>query len=533
MIWNISKKEFLSSLLTFKFLIGLLLCVLLIPISINLSLVHYLERLKIYQQESQKYEKEFKEIYVYSQIRPTVLKKPEPLSIFISDSEEVLGNKVKILLGQVPFLAEGSATERENPFLASFLNIDFTFICSVLLSLFALLFTYDSFSKEKESGTLATTLANNISRDRLIVGKLLGHVLTLLPIILLSFIVSFLVILVHRSIEFKIEDWLRILSISLSSLLYVLIFLLLGMFISTLTSRSSTSLMIALFIWVFLVIIVPNASLFLSQSLTSIIPKEAIDKATKNLNEEFGKKVKNFEEKLPKPVMGINWLYIGGIDGQTRMISPKDVMENRRQLNSFSEPLRIEYAQRKYAIQQNYLNDLIRQSNLTKYLSIISPLTIFRHIASGLTRTDLESHLQFIEKCKRYREQIINYYMSKNLFSSFAYFTQMKESEMRTADEWIAYYTEGKYKTYRELESVTKGNFFRMFAEFKYGPIDILKHLKSYLDVNDILRFSLKNENYIDTLQRISIDLIVLIIIVVILFSLSYVATIRYDPRYQ
>jgi hypothetical protein len=51
---------------------------------------------------------------------------------------------------------------------------DLMFIVKIVLSLFAILFTYDTIVGEKEKGTLKLALSNDVPRDRLILGKAIG-----------------------------------------------------------------------------------------------------------------------------------------------------------------------------------------------------------------------------------------------------------------------------------------------------------------------------------------------------------------------
>jgi ABC-type transport system involved in multi-copper enzyme maturation permease subunit len=90
-----------------------------------------------------------------------------------------VGNKVKIQLGEKPWLAEGTSAVRDNPFLASFFSIDFVDIAAIIFSLLALLFSYDVFTREKEDGTLKLQMANSVGRSRFLAGKVLGILATL------------------------------------------------------------------------------------------------------------------------------------------------------------------------------------------------------------------------------------------------------------------------------------------------------------------------------------------------------------------
>ena len=67
-----------------------------------------------------------------------------------------------------------------NPVFSIYGALDLTFIVKIILSLFAILFTYDAIVGEKEKGTLKLTLSNNVPRDLLILGKVIGGFISLL-----------------------------------------------------------------------------------------------------------------------------------------------------------------------------------------------------------------------------------------------------------------------------------------------------------------------------------------------------------------
>ncbi|HUX57950.1 MAG TPA: hypothetical protein VMV77_13310 [Bacteroidales bacterium] len=98
MIWHIVKKDFLLNIFSARFIIGILLCLILIPFTIRVSIDEYKSQLRIYAVDKEKSEKGWKEIRVYSNLKPEIVKYPEPLGIFYKGINQNLGNKVKIYL---------------------------------------------------------------------------------------------------------------------------------------------------------------------------------------------------------------------------------------------------------------------------------------------------------------------------------------------------------------------------------------------------------------------------------------------------
>ncbi|MDH5406376.1 MAG: hypothetical protein OEX80_07540, partial [Candidatus Aminicenantes bacterium] len=75
-MWLIAKKEFLLNLLSFRFATGFILCVILIPLSVHISIKHYEERRSIYSSEREECAEQMRRLYTYSYIRPTILRPP-------------------------------------------------------------------------------------------------------------------------------------------------------------------------------------------------------------------------------------------------------------------------------------------------------------------------------------------------------------------------------------------------------------------------------------------------------------------------
>ena len=82
MIWLIAKKDFLLNLLSVRFIIGFVLCLLVIPFTIIVSVDNYENQVRVYKIEQAQADKELKESRVWSAVRPTIVQEPEPLSIF-------------------------------------------------------------------------------------------------------------------------------------------------------------------------------------------------------------------------------------------------------------------------------------------------------------------------------------------------------------------------------------------------------------------------------------------------------------------
>ena len=120
MIWKIAKKEFLLNLMTFKFAVGTILCVVLMAVFMPVLLNDYKQRLKDYNANVAATQAEFQKAKVYLTIlsgwRHFIYRPPAVLSVFSKGVEQHVGNSVRIRGYRVPELSAGS--KEVNPYIS-------------------------------------------------------------------------------------------------------------------------------------------------------------------------------------------------------------------------------------------------------------------------------------------------------------------------------------------------------------------------------------------------------------------------------
>jgi ABC-type transport system involved in multi-copper enzyme maturation permease subunit len=164
---------------------------------------------------------------------------PQVLSTIASGVSEAVGRVATVNYSYDPSLVDSKYGS--SPVFSVFGALDLTFIIKIVLSLFAILFTYDAIVGEKERGTLGLILSNRVPRDRLIMGKVIGGYISLLIPLIIPLILSMLILLFYPNISMSGEDWVRVLIIFLIFFLYLSVFFTLGLFVSARTKKGSTS----------------------------------------------------------------------------------------------------------------------------------------------------------------------------------------------------------------------------------------------------------------------------------------------------
>jgi ABC-type transport system involved in multi-copper enzyme maturation permease subunit len=427
MLWQIAQKEFLSNILTLRFLIGFILCQALIVSSEYVLIKDYEARLAAYSELTKRHEEAKKGIKVYSQLEIGVDRPPEPLSIMAMGFDKQLGNTLSVTFKEIPTSAFGSGAG--NPLLSVFSAIDVVLIIQIIIGLLTFLFAYDTISGERERGTLALMLSNAVPRHQVLLGKYFGGMLSIVLSLACGLLFGLLVIAQSKSISLTAEIWARIGLICLVSLIYISTLFMLAMLVSSRCKRSTTSLIFILFLWVAFVVLLPNAGAYISRHIHKIKPKAVVDSQIYALENEFWNIVNEDALKNQNLRPRDLWRFQDGNIWTYHLhyplvitYAPKENMLWYLAGTKFSVPLHFEYAEKKWEIYRQWEKSLIAQSEIAKTISRLSPSWIFYHASSILARTDSQNYVRFMEQVRRYRQEIIDYGQNNKGFSTLTYF---------------------------------------------------------------------------------------------------------------
>jgi len=254
-MWTIARKEIVSNLLSYKFFIVISLTVILIFTSFFIMYRDFNQRLSDY------------DIIKPTTEDPIAVLAPNPLLMFSKGLDEAMGRSFE---SRVIGITVRAGQKSGNEVFSFFPTPDFMYIVKVVLSLVALLFGFDQISQEKERGTLGLMLSNSTSRAKILTGKWVGNFLSLTIPFLLVVLLGFAFINLNRDIHFSANQLVRLALILCVVLLYMALFLSLGILISTLTSKAAISVVTLLFIWVLMVFVIPNLGNLLARQLVDV-----------------------------------------------------------------------------------------------------------------------------------------------------------------------------------------------------------------------------------------------------------------------
>ena len=457
MLWLVIQREFVSNVLTSRFMIGFMVCLLSTAVAVFVQVDDYEKRLAGYNTAVREAQAEVPAWDLYSKIKPKAHRKPNPLGIFSVGTENEGANTVTVELAKPIFELSspmwGAPTQKrgsDNPFLAMFLSVDVVFIFKIVLSALAILFAYNTISGEREDGTLKLVLSNAIPRDTVVLGKYLGGMLSLFPIVGVSLIVALLLAISSPVTDFDGNDSVHILLIFGVSVLYMSTWYLLGLVLSVWTKEAATTLILSMFMWVLLTSVHANVVTFAvdkfspyqSQSEGAFLQpafdlwdafKKERDAYIKGRGYEKLQDSISWEPEEGEPNRRITGLgsysSSGGyflMEGYTVTNVGKADTSVFQEILGYQEQLRVATADKAEAILKTPAIEKERNAKLADALSRLSFAEVYHFAVGTLAGTDRQRYNDFIEHARDYKREIVEYLKDKEAFSSRAWFSTDK-----------------------------------------------------------------------------------------------------------
>lgn len=447
MLKALIRRELLDNLMTFRFAVAVFIMLLLVVANTAVLIKDHERRLAGHKTEVQKSRNYMSEGKTYSVIELHVDRPPNPLSIFNTGLDKRLGNEIWVYYGHIPTLWDAEKHSSQNPFMNILSSIDIVFIFQGVLSLLALIFAYDTLAGEYERGTLRLVLTHSVSRGHILLAKYISAMVCLLVPTVMSLILALILLTTSPSFSLSMQDFLRIGGIMVASTAYLSVFYLIGMLISSMTRRTSTALMLSMFVWGFLVLVYPNMIVAVIQP--SNPPKERKASAhnhIKQIWEEFESARKhylttdthlegdpygnlrwrggyNFEHFQDK-VSVLQYYYHAGAEIDGFREAPESQVLRVQNYHRFLVPLIIDAAAHTWRVRKPVLEELfVLPATIDKTWLRLSPTGIYDIATQALAGTDLNGIQDFFTAVQQYRQSVIDYYYDKKVFASREWFS--------------------------------------------------------------------------------------------------------------
>lgn len=396
MLLTLIKKELLTNLMSSRFVLIFLLCFTLILISAYTMRSKYEERVEEYSAAVNMHRQELARLEGYGAIGQVVTsgykldKPPVPLSTIVEGMEGDAGRYASIGVYLDPRLDGGRDID---PMSTYFGTLDIAYIVRVVLSLVAILLTYDAVSGEREQGTLKLVMANSVPKYAILLSKCIAGCVTLLLPFLVPVLIALLLLITSGSIDFSGQDWVRLGFILLISLLYIGFFLMAGLLVSIQVNRSQTALMMLLFLWVVMVLAVPKVSKIVAGKIRRVPSIQEVQAKKDAAITQFGVEEMEKQQEIIRK-------YLGELSSQ----------EVQEMIYKAQQDTVVDRIKKMGQIQAEYDRKKTGQLRLATNISRLSPASVYTYAATSLAGTGMDRQERFLTAARTYQNGFVQYF---------------------------------------------------------------------------------------------------------------------------
>jgi ABC-type transport system involved in multi-copper enzyme maturation permease subunit len=391
-------KEIREALASRRFWVILALCLVLVPIGVEVSLKDYQTRLQNYREAVRIYQEETKTVgdILYKE-GAKAFSPPSPLSFLSLGLELVLP---KVAESQYK-LGEGAASMRlsnnqgrDNLYEYFYGPLDLVFVVGVIMSFLAIVLTYGAVAGENEQGTLRQVLANSVPRATVILAKGTANFLVLAVPFLLAVGVS-LVILEGQSgtLSSTPGAWTSLLLALVFSLLFIGAFFNLGLLVSALTRQAVTALIVLLLGWVFLYGVYPRTAVAAAQILRPAKSQARLALERAQLQRDVNKECEAEVDKL-----------LGTVSGDMQSPAFKAGMEKQNEIRGRYQ---VVFQDRWRTVEREAEERRNSQIALAATIARLSPVSLFVRPLAELAGTGWLDYVRFNSQVRQF-ESVVN-----------------------------------------------------------------------------------------------------------------------------
>ncbi len=386
MIKTIIYKELLEHLQTRKFVWTFTVCSVLILISFYIGAANYQMNLDKYNAAKAENLRQFSGLTDWLQVTGHhAFLPPSPLESIITGVSNDIGRSAEIFSrGE---LTSANSRYSNDPLFAVFRFLDLTFIFQIILSIFAILFSYDAVNGEKQQGTLRLTFSNPVPKDKYIIGKITGSFFAIALPLMLPLLLGCL-ILIFMGIELSLTEWIQLFLVILAGLVYFNFFQLLSFLASIVLPKPSLSFLSMLILWLLFVFVIPNASVLIAGKAVNVPSVDYLDYQKSRLRSQLLQEDRN---KM----------------AQFNPINTQDPEKMIQEFQEFMQDLGDSRNERLMDFSGRLNEDRQNKKGIQKRIALgiarISPAALFGLAVSTISGTSLDLDNNFIKNVQGYQ----------------------------------------------------------------------------------------------------------------------------------
>jgi ABC-type transport system involved in multi-copper enzyme maturation permease subunit len=477
------KKELLENIQNHRFLLALVLCLVIVPLGFYVNQKDYTDRRALYEETVKDYDGTRTTVVDLMRNGGAAFRPPAALGLLAGGIEMVLPNAVETkgyISNRGTQVQFNNGRRLDNPFLVLYGRLDLVFIVSVVLSVLVMIFAFNAVAGEKERRTLAQVMANPVSRPTVIAAKMAAGGL-LISVAFLAGVAAGVLLLAAAGLEIPLSaETAAAFGIGIgASLLYLLVFLSLGLLVSSLSRSSLVAMVVLLSCWVALFMILPKGSVAVSKLLYRVKSQQVVDLEKARVRLQSSSELEQAIDRLMKTTPVIKDMSLDDFMKASREKNTAvDAYENAQ--DKMNDESRAKLEDELDRIDADFELRKGRQAAVARTIARLSPMSCLVHVLTELAGTGFAEERAWRETRARFK---------------------------RTID--------------RELGSKME---MRRFGQLSYGGGNIDRSAPAPKFPPDVVSLEKR-------LAAVWVDLALLGVYGILFFAGAYVAFLRYDVR--
>ncbi|MEW5923860.1 MAG: ABC transporter permease subunit [Candidatus Zixiibacteriota bacterium] len=469
-----------------KFVGAFVVCSILILLSIYTGIREYRVMSARYDAAALMVDQEIRQETSWGRMSTEVFRRPDPMQIFAAGLDYDIGR-------WSPVSNRGSAKLKnsaysDDPIYSVFRFLDFSFITQFILTLFAILFTYNAVNGEREDGTLKLIMSNAVSRAKFLIGKCVGAWLGLVVPVTIPILLGFLLIMVFN-VPLSSDHWMKIIFFMALSLGLFTFFIVFGVLMSSLARSSSISFLISLVVWVLAVMIIPRMGVMAAGNMVYVPRVAEIEGQLSGFAQsKWDEFMRGTEERWNK--------YNQSGDGV--QLDEEKMWEIMQHEDSLHRAIEQEIMQHELKLREDLRQRKIRQEKLAFSLSRLSPVAAYQLGVMSLAGTGVDIKNRYEDAINNYRNEFYN-------------FVQQKQDETGDNGKMMLAFTisdDGSQSMTMSGDRTTEN-----------------------LDISGMPQFMVPAVKFAEAISPATVDFGIIIFYIIMTFAGAFVAFLKYDVR--
>ncbi len=402
------EKELRDLLGTPRFVLTFAISALLIILAFFMGAKNYRLMEQRYQSAQQENNRQIESLTTeqWLMVSPTIFVPPSALAALVSGVSNDIGRSVPIQ-GRGELNLENSYFS-DNTSAAVFRLLDLEFVFTIVFSLFAILFCYNAVNGEKEQGTLRLLFSNSLARDQYILGKIAGSFLALSLPLLIPILIGCLLFML-MGIPMTGDDWLRLAGIIVCGFLFFGVFVMISIFVSALTVRSSSSFILLLVVWILAILIIPRTAVLFAGRAVEVPSIDEISYQKRQLQSQLVQEdMKALAKALGGDSDGSSFSFEFSSEGTSQEEAQRQMEERMEKFRKTQEELADAREEKMANLSERLNTERYNRQRIQQQwafgLSRLSPASAFTLAITNLAGTSLDAEDQFMQAAKDYQQ---------------------------------------------------------------------------------------------------------------------------------